>query len=118
MINLAHAQDAANAVAGSSISGTIAQLVIIFAIFYFILIRPQQKQLKAHQAMLAAVKKGDKIITGGGIIGKVVNSSDDELEVEISSNTTIKVQRSTIKDVVLPQAENDNKKESKKKAKK
>ncbi|MFI3242066.1 MAG: preprotein translocase subunit YajC [Alphaproteobacteria bacterium] len=118
MINMAYAQEVAGAAAGSSVSGTLVQLIVIFAIFYFILIRPQQKQIKLHQQMLAALVKGDKVITAGGIVAKVVSLTEDELEVEISKDTVVKIKRSTVKEVVLPQATNDNKKETKKKAKK
>ncbi len=116
-INQAFAQTASVA-AGSSLSGTIVQLVAIFAIFYFILIRPQQKAMKNHQALINSAKKGDKVITGGGVIGKVVGSTDDELEVEVAKDTVVTIKRSTLKDVILPEAKNDNKKPQEKKNKK
>ncbi len=99
MISQAFAQTAA--VAGSaSMTSTIVQLIAIFAIFYFILIRPQQKAMKNHQAMINATKKGDKVVTGGGIVAKVISASDDEVEVEIAKDVVVKVKKSTLKDVI------------------
>ncbi|MBI6628385.1 preprotein translocase subunit YajC [Pontibaca salina] len=81
-------------------SGTIAQflpLVLIFAIMYFLLIRPQQKKAKEHAAMVAAVRRGDIVITQGGIVGKIVKVKDDnEVEVEIAENVKIRLIKSTI----------------------
>jgi len=65
-------------------------------IFYFLLIRPQQKKLKEHKAMVEATKKGDKVITGGGILGKVTDVKDDIVTVEIADGVRIKVKRDTI----------------------
>ena len=74
--------------------------VAIFAIFYLLMIRPQQQRVKQHQAEIAAVKKGDEVITGGGIRGRVTKVSDDEAEVEIAQGVKIKVVKSTITAVV------------------
>ncbi len=75
--------------------------LMIFAIFYFLLIRPQQKKLKDHQAMVAALRRGDQIITQGGIIGKVTKVKDDsEVEVEISSGVSVRIVRSSIATVM------------------
>ena len=79
---------------------TLLPLVLIFVVFYFLLIRPQQKRAKQHREMLGTVRRGDKIVTGGGIMGtvtKVVN--DDELAVEIAEGIKIRVQRSLIANV-------------------
>jgi len=91
--------------AGQS-SGT-AQLLIgilpwlaIFAIFYLLMIRPQQRRVKEHQASIAAVKKGDDVITGGGIRGRVTKVSDDEAEVEIAQGVKVRVVKSTITHVL------------------
>src|SRR6476620_8648275 len=70
--------------------------VAIFGIFYFLMIRPQQQRVKQHQAEIAAVKKGDEVITGGGIRGRVTKVSDDEAEVEIAQGVKIRVVKSTI----------------------
>ena len=76
-------------------------LILIFAIMYFLLIRPQQKKVKEHQAMVAALRRGDQVVTQGGPIGKVVKVKDDgELEVEISDGVKVRVVQSTIATVV------------------
>ncbi|MGC1503558.1 MAG: preprotein translocase subunit YajC [Sulfitobacter sp.] len=76
-------------------------LILIFAIMYFLLIRPQQKKVKEHAAMVAALRRGDQVVTQGGIIGKVVKVKDDgELEVEIADGVKIRVIQSTIATVV------------------
>ena len=76
-------------------------LILIFGIMYFLLIRPQQKKLKDHQAMVKALRRGDQVITQGGIVGKVVKVKDDgELEVEIADGVKVRVVQSTIATVV------------------
>jgi len=76
-------------------------LILIFAIMYFLLIRPQQKKVKEHQAMVAALRRGDQVITQGGVIGKVVKVKDDgELELEIAEGVKIRVIQNTIATVV------------------
>ena len=86
---------------------SLMPLVLIFVVFYFLLIRPQQKKMKAHREMIAAVKRGDKVLTAGGIIGTVVKveDSDDVLLVEIAKDIRVRVARSTISDLLnKPQA--------------
>ncbi|MCQ0968890.1 preprotein translocase subunit YajC (plasmid) [Paracoccus sp. TK19116] len=93
----------AQAAGGAGAAGAFAQfipLILIFAIMYFLMIRPQQKRLKEHRAMVAAVKKGDNVITQGGIFGKVVSVRDDELEVEIAQGVRVRVVRSTLSQVL------------------
>lgn len=80
----------------------------IFAIFYLLMIRPQQQRVKQHQAAIGAVKKGDEVITGGGIRGKVTKVSDDEAEVEIAQGVKIRVIKSTISQVLSPNAKPAN----------
>ena len=81
---------------GSGI-GQFIPLILIFVIFYFFLIRPQQKRVKEHKAMVAALKRGDEIITSGGIIGIVDRvMEDDRIEVTIGENTKVQIIRSTI----------------------
>jgi preprotein translocase subunit YajC len=77
----------------------MAPLLLIFVIFYFLLIRPQQKKMKEHRALIDAVKKGDAVVTAGGVIGKVTKVEDNEVEVEVSPNVRIKVVKSTLSDV-------------------
>ncbi len=76
---------------------SLIPLILIFAIMWFFLIRPQQKKLKQHQAMVAALRRGDQIVTQGGVIGKVVKIRDDnEVEVEIAQGVVVRIVRSTI----------------------
>ncbi|WP_299879341.1 preprotein translocase subunit YajC [uncultured Sulfitobacter sp.] len=76
-------------------------LILIFAIMYFLLIRPQQKKVKEHAAMVAALRRGDQVVTQGGVIGKVVKVKDDgEVEVEIADGVKVRVVQSTIATVV------------------
>lgn len=77
----------------------IAPLLLIFVIFYFLLIRPQQRRMKAHQAMVAAVKKNDTAITAGGVIGKVTKVDETEVELEIAQGVRVKVIKATLSDV-------------------
>ncbi len=97
----AFAQAAAGAAPSSGVAGLVAFLpyVAIFAIFYFLMIRPQQQRLKAHRAMVDAVKRGDEVVTGGGIIGKVVRVQDGEVEVEAAPGVKLRVLKSTLADV-------------------
>lgn len=76
-------------------------LILIFAIMWFLLIRPQQKKLKEHQAMVTALRKGDQVVTQGGLIGKVTRvKGDDELEVELSEGVRVRVVKQTISQVL------------------
>ena len=76
-------------------------LILIFAIMYFLLIRPQQKKVKEHKAMVDGLRRGDQVVTAGGLIGKGVNVKDDgELEVELADNVKVRVVQSTIATVV------------------
>ncbi len=80
----------------------IFPLLLIFVIFYFIVMRPQSQRARQHQAAIAAVKKGDEVITGGGIRGRVTKVTDDEAEVEIAQGVKIRVIKSTISQVLSP----------------
>ena len=95
----AYAQAAGGAGAGAAFAQFIP-LILIFAIMYFLMIRPQQKRVKQHRAMVEALKKGDQIVTQGGIIGKVASIRDDDLEVEIAPGVKVRVVRSTISQVL------------------
>ncbi|MDQ6996912.1 MAG: preprotein translocase subunit YajC [Mariprofundus sp.] len=75
---------------------SLIPLVLIMVIFYFLLIRPQQKKLKEHRSLVEQLKKGDTIITGGGLYAKVIDVKDDTLKVEIADGVRIKVKRDTI----------------------
>ncbi|MGE3769934.1 MAG: preprotein translocase subunit YajC [Bdellovibrionales bacterium] len=104
LISQAFAQETAAAPAAMGGGDMLAQflpLILIFFIFYFLLIRPQQKRIKEHQAMLGALQKGDRVVTGGGIIGTVVKADDgDEVTVDIAENVKVRVQKSTISAVL------------------
>lgn len=102
-INDAFAQTAA--VAPSSMIGTVVQLGLIFAIFYFLLIRPQQKKIKQHELTLASLKVGSKIVTGGGVIGVIKKDNGEKLEVEIAQGVVVEIYRSTIRDAVDAEVE-------------
>lgn len=117
LISPAYAQDF-NAMFGSA--SQFLPLVMIFAVFWFLLIRPQQQKAKEARAMLGALKRGDKVVTGGGIIGVVqkvgmVADKDgkqvpgSEIEVEIAPNLKVTVLRDTITTVIRPVAANDSK---------
>ena len=76
-------------------------LILIFVIFYFFLIRPQQKKVKEHKLMVAALKRGDEVITSGGIVGKIERVlGDDKVEIKISENVTVQVVQSTIQSLL------------------
>ena len=79
-------------------------LILIFVIFYFFLIRPQQKKIKDHKSMVAALKRGDEVITSGGIIGRIEKVyDDDKIDLIISDNIAVKVVKSTIQSLLTNQ---------------
>jgi preprotein translocase subunit YajC len=93
-------QTAAQPNSTMSVIFSIAPWLLIFVIFYFLMIRPQQQRVKQHQATIAAVKKGDEVITGGGIRGRVTKVTDDEAEVEIAQGVKVRVVKSTLTHVL------------------
>lgn len=96
-VALAFAEDAAPAAggAGGSLMG-IAPLIILFVVFYFLLIRPQQKRAKEHKQMMSEIQKGDTIVTNGGIHGRVVSVNEDTVSVEVADNVRIKISKEAI----------------------
>jgi len=81
--------------------GQFIPLILIFAIMYFLLIRPQQKKVKDHAAMVSALRRGDQVVTQGGLIGKVTKVKDDnEIEVELSEGVKVRVVQSTVAQVL------------------
>lgn len=96
---------------GPSLWIQILPLILIFVVFYFLLIRPQQKRMKAHRDMVSAIQKGDTIVTYGGLIGKVRSVADDELRVDIADNVSVRVVRTSVSEVrnKAPVAANDSK---------
>ncbi len=91
-------------------------LILIFVVFYFLIIRPQSKKIKEHQAMVNALKVGDKVVTSGGIIGKVSHIDDKEnlITVEIASGVEVKVLRAFVSDLVNKEVKVKEDKKSKK----
>ena len=98
--------DFLSAAAGSASAGpgwiTFVPYIGIFAVIYFLMIRPQMRQQKQHRDRIGAVKKGDQVVTGGGVVGKVVRVDDTYADVEIAQGVKIKVVKSTIGDIVQP----------------
>jgi len=92
MINIAHAADAAPAAPQGGIISFVP-LILIFVIFYFLLIRPQQKKAKDHQIFLSNLKKGDKVVTSGGLHGEITGLTDKVVTLEIAENLRVKVAR-------------------------
>lgn len=93
----------AQAAGGAGGAGAIAQfvpLILIFVIMYFLILRPQQKRMKEQRNMIAELKRGDQVVTQGGIIGKITDVKDDEVTVEIAQGVKIRVVRATIAQVV------------------
>src|SRR5258706_14072133 len=85
---------------------TMVPLLLLFGIFYFLLIRPQQQRLKAHQQLVEGVRRGDTVVTAGGLIGKVAKVKDDgEILVEIADNVQVRVLKSTLTEVRSKTAE-------------
>lgn len=114
----AYAQGAGAAGAGSAFTAFIP-IILIFVVFYFLLIRPQQKKMKDHQAMLNSIRRGDKVVTNGGIVGTVtkVIEEERELQVEIAENVRIRVKQDMLSSVLSktePAPANDSKSDDKK----
>lgn len=96
---------AAAAPSGSSGMAAFVQfapLALIFAVFYFLLIRPQQQAAKRHREKVAAVKKGDQVVTGGGLVGKVVRVDETYVDVELAPSVKVKAVKGTLSDVIDP----------------
>lgn len=110
-ISPAYAQGAAAPVGGDPFTSILIPMVLLVVIFYFLIFRPQQKRLKAQQAMLAAISRGDTVVTTGGLVGKVTKAIEGEdLEVEIAQGVKVKVVRAMVADVrTKTEPVNDNK---------
>ena len=99
-ISPAYAQAAGAPAGGAFDMISLLPIVGIFVVFYFLLIRPQQKKMKEHKAMIGSVRRGDRVVTGGGIYGLVTKvRGDNEIEVEIAENTRVRVVKATVADV-------------------
>jgi preprotein translocase subunit YajC len=106
----AYAQTAAGAAGPEAMLMQFLPLIALVVLFYFLMIRPQQKRMKQHQAMLGALKRGDVVVLSSGMIGKVVRVEDKEVGLEIASGVTVKVVKTMISDVRTrgePAAAND-----------
>ena len=93
---------------GGDLVGMLAPLVIVFAIMYFLVLRPQSKKMKEHQNMLAALTKGDRIVTTGGLIGKVTKVTDSEIEIEIAAGVNVSVARQMVTSILEKKAVSGN----------
>ena len=119
MISSAFAQSAAGGAGGFSLQGLLP-FILIFIIFYFLLIRPQQKRVKQHKLMVESLKRGNKVLTAGGILGVVTKAIDgsETVSVEISSGVTVELARQMISEVrgeaKIKAVENKTKTKSKK----
>ena len=111
LISPAFAQDAAGPLASLGSLQQFLPIVLIFGVFYFMLIRPQQQRAKELKSDLLKLKRGDRVVTGGGIVGvvQVVREGTNEIDVEIAPNVRVAVVRETINSVVKPVAANDRK---------
>ncbi|WP_028581863.1 preprotein translocase subunit YajC [Desulfogranum japonicum] len=96
MTGIAYAAGAAPAPGAGGFSTQLIMMALIFGVFYFLLIRPQQKKAKEHQNFLSALKKGDKIVTGGGIHGQITGLTDTVITLEIADGVRIKVNRASV----------------------
>ncbi len=103
LISEAHAQDATGGFASAQVMQFLP-LVLIFVIFYFLMIRPQQQQQKSLKAQIASVKRGDRVLTAGGIVGVVQKVKDgaNEIEVEIAPNVRVTIAKDTLSTVLTP----------------
>ena len=106
LVSPAFAQDAAAAGGTVAVLMQVLPLVLIFGVFYFLLIRPQQKKQREHRETIRNLKRGDRVLTAGGIIAQVTRVKDgvDEIEVEIAPNVRVNVLRQTITDTFKPVA--------------
>lgn len=95
--------------------GALLPFILIFAVIYLLMIRPQQKRQKEHQAKITAVKRGDEILTAGGLYGKVIKSEDNknEIEIEIAENITVKVNKLMLADVIPKESKSAKKDKAK-----
>jgi preprotein translocase subunit YajC len=109
LISTAYAQTATTGGAGFDLV-SLLPLVLIFVVFYFLLIRPQQKKVKEHRAMVQALRRGDRVVTSGGLIGQVTKVLNDaELQVEIAEGVRVRMARSAVSEVVSKTAPADSK---------
>ena len=107
MGSLAYAQEGAAAGPGPLVS--FLPLMLIFAVFYFLLISPQQQKAKAHKAMLGNLKRNDEVVTAGGLYGKIVEIGETDIRLEIASNVRVRIDRSRIETLLSGKGRKDTK---------
>jgi preprotein translocase subunit YajC len=108
LIPSAYAQTAGAAPSGAGSFLSLLPLVLVFVVFYFLMIRPQQRRMKSLQAAVEAVKKNDTVVTAGGVVGKVTKVEDRFVEVEIAPNTRVRVVKATLSEVTSANAKPAN----------
>ena len=100
-ISKAYAQAAGAGGGMDGLLANIAPLILIFVVFYFLLIRPQQRRAREHREMLASVRRGDQVITGGGFLGKVTKVlNDSEIEIELAEGVRVRALKGTLQNIV------------------
>lgn len=87
---------------GAALFMQFAPLLLIFIVFWFLLIRPQQRRMRDHATKIAAVKRGDTVVTGGGLVGKVTKVDDEQVEIEIAQGVKVRAVKATLADVLSP----------------
>jgi preprotein translocase subunit YajC len=96
-ISNAYAQDAASAQGGAM---SFLPLILLIVVFYFLILRPQQKRAKEQKSMIDALQKGDEIVTNGGLLGRIQKVSDNSLSVEVAENVVVQVQKAAVQSVL------------------
>ncbi len=99
IVPVAHAETAPAAAQGGGLMGFLP-LIVIFVIFYFLLIRPQQKRAKEHRDLVSKLAKGDEVVAGGGLLGRVTDLDETTVTLEVASGVAIKVQRQSVGQVL------------------
>ncbi|MGD9810251.1 MAG: preprotein translocase subunit YajC [Sphingobium sp.] len=102
LITPAYAQAAGGGAGGAGFLLQVLPLVLIFAVFWFLIIRPQSKRMKEHRSKIDAVKRGDQVVTGGGLVGKVTKVEEGFVDIELGPNVKVKAVKSTLTDVIDP----------------
>lgn len=115
MINIAYAMGQGGSSTGQGAGGfaSLIPIVLMFVIFYFLLIRPQQKKAKEHQKMISQLKKGDRIVTSGGLHGRITGVSDTTMTVEIADKVRVKIARGNVSQVLQSSPQPQDAKKSK-----